>query len=424
MSLYDVAIVGGGPAGLMAAIGAGQKNVKVALIEKGEKLGRKLLISGGGRCNVTNAKPLDEIIKNIPGNGKFLYSTLHQFNNKDIILFFEKLGIPLKEEDNGRMFPATDQAKTVVDALVKEIKRLGVCMITGDPVQDIDFKEHTHTLQLVSGKSIEAKTVILATGGCSMPKTGSTGDGYKWARKAGHTITDLYPTAVPLTANNSYIEDRSLQGLSLRNIALSLFHPTGKKITQEEGDMIFTHFGISGPAALRISHYVSITQKKYENTPLPLTIDLFPGQTMEKVEKDLLQIKMEHSKKTIKNALKNYIPERMLHILLQLTDCKETMILGEISKGKLQKMAYLIKNFPLTITGTLPLELATVTGGGVLTKEIHPKSMESRLMEGLFFAGEIIDVHAHTGGYNITVAFSTGYTAGLSAANKVLETKI
>ena len=420
MNLYDVTIVGGGPAGLMAAIAAAQQQVNVALIEKGNMLGRKLRISGGGRCNVTNGKPLDEIIKNVPGNGKFLYSTLHQFNNQDIIRFFEGLGIPLKEEDRGRMFPATDQAKTVVDALIRKMDKFGVAIITGDPVKDIVFKEHVHTLSLTSGKTIHTKTVILATGGCSMPKTGSTGDGYTWAKKAGHTITDLYPTAVPLTANNDYIQNHSLQGLSLRNITLTLLNPKGKKIIQEEGDMIFTHFGISGPAVLRISHYVSITRKKFNNLPLSLTIDLFPHLNIEMVEKDLQQLKETNEKKALKNALKNYVPERLLTLLIQLIECEDTLTMTQVSKDKLQKLALLMKNFPLTITGTLPLELATVTGGGVHIKEINPKTMESRLTKGLYFAGEIMDVHAHTGGYNITVAFSTGYTAGHSAALECL----
>ena len=416
MNSYDVTIVGGGPAGLMAAISAAQQQVNVALIEKGDMLGRKLRISGGGRCNVTNGKPLDEIIKNVPGNGKFRYSTLHQFNNQDIIRFFEGLGIPLKEEDRGRIFPATDQAKTVVDALIRKMDKFGVAIITGDPVKDIVFKEHVHTLSLTSGKTIHTKTVILATGGCSMPKTGSTGDGYTWAKKAGHTITDLYPTAVPLTANNEYIKNHSLQGLSLRNITLTLLNPKGKKIIQEEGDMIFTHFGISGPAVLRISHYVSITRKKFNNLPLSLTIDLFPHQNIEMVEKDLQQLKETNEKKALKNALKNYVPDRLLTLLIQLIECEDTLPMTQISKEKIQKLALLMKNLPLTITGTLPLELATVTGGGVHIKEINPKTMESRLTKGLYFAGEIMDVHAHTGGYNITVAFSTGYTAGHSAA--------
>lgn len=421
MNIYDVTIVGGGPAGLMAAISAAEKKVKVLLIEKGEILGRKLCISGGGRCNVTNANPLEEIIKNIPGNGKFLYSTLNQFNNQDIIHFFEGLGIPLKEEDRGRMFPATDQAKTVVSALVNQMNKLGVVIHNGDPVKDIDLKENIHTLSLSSGKKTHTKTLILATGGCSMPKTGSTGDGYTWAKKAGHTITDLYPTAVPLTANNDYIQDHSLQGLSLRNVTLTLFNPKGKKIIREEGDLIFTHFGLSGPAVLRISHYVSIAGKKHRNLPLPLSIDLFPHLHIDRVEKDLYQLKEANEKKTIKNALKNYVPERLLTLLIQLIRCEDTMVIAMVSKDKMKKLAFLMKNFPLTITGTLPLELATVTGGGVHIKEINPKTMESRLIKGLYFAGEIMDVHAHTGGYNITVAFSTGYTAGHSAALESLS---
>lgn len=416
MKHWNVTVVGGGPAGLMACVAAAQNGANVILIEKGHLLGRKLMISGGGRCNVTNAKPVEEIVKNIPGNGKFLYSSFSQFNNENIIHFFEGMGIPLKEEDRGRMFPATDRAKTVVETLVKKVKELGVTIQTGDPVRDIQFGETEHTLLLASGNSIVTQAIVLATGGCSMPKTGSTGDGYIWAKKAGHTITDLYPTAVPLTANNPYIKDNSLQGLSLRNITLTLFNPKGKKVAQEEGDMIFTHFGVSGPCVLRLSHYVSVTQKKFEYVPLTMTIDICPGCSQSMLEEEIRKILHENEKKSIKNSLKGFFPERLLTHLLILAGCEESQRAATLSNDALLKIISYAKNFPVTITGTLPLEQATVTGGGVNIKEINPKTMESRLMQGLYFAGELMNVHAHTGGYNITVAFSTGYTAGLSAA--------
>ena len=418
MKHWNVTVVGGGPAGLMACVAAAENGAKVILIEKGTLLGRKLMISGGGRCNVTNAKPVEEIIKNIPGNGKFLYSSFSQFNNENIIHFFEGMGIPLKEEDRGRMFPATDRAKTVVEALVKRIKDLGVTILTGDPVRDIDFGESEHTLLLASGNTIVTQSIVLATGGCSMPKTGSTGDGYIWAKKARHTITDLYPTAVPLAANDPYIMDHSLQGLSLRNITLTLYNPKGKKVAQEEGDMIFTHFGVSGPCVLRLSHYVSVTQKKFPKAPLTMTIDLSPDRSQPMLEGEIREILHENEKKSIKNALKSFFPERLLTHLLILTGCEETQTVATLTNDVLKKLISYAKSFPVTITGTLPLEQATVTGGGVNIKEIDPKTMESRLMHGLFFAGELMNVHAHTGGYNITVAFSTGYTAGLSAATQ------
>lgn len=420
MKRWNVAVIGGGPAGLMACVAAAQKGASVILIEKGNILGRKLMISGGGRCNVTNAKPVEEIIKNIPGNGKFLYSSFSQFNNENIIDFFEGMGIPLKEEDRGRMFPATDRAKTVVGALLRKIQELGVTIYTGNPVKDIQFSEKEHTLFLNSGEKIRSHAIVIATGGCSVPQTGSTGDGYIWAQKAGHTITELYPTAVPLKANDFYIIHHLLQGLSLREVSLTLLNPKGKKVAKEDGDMIFTHFGISGPTAFRISHYVSVTQKKYGKTPLHLTIDLRPNHSLDAIEKEVLEILRNNEKKSVKNALNSFIPDRLLFLLLEWLEVDDTMTTSHFSKEKIQKLIFYIKNFPVTITGTLPLEQATVTGGGVSIKEIDPKTMESRLMKGLYFAGEVMDVHAHTGGYNITVAFSTGFTAGSSAAEHIL----
>jgi predicted Rossmann fold flavoprotein len=421
MSQWDVVVIGGGPAGLMACVAASSHKANVLLLDKGNKLGRKLMISGGGRCNVTNAKPLEELIKNVPGNGKFLFSALSTFNNQDIISFFTRLGIQLKEEDRGRMFPVSDKAKTVVDALLNELRRLGVTIRTNEPVKELTYSESgVEGVVLASGEVIPCQHVIVATGGCSVPATGSTGDAYPWARAAGHTITELFPTAVPLTANDAYITDACLQGLSLRSIYITLWNPKGKKVCTEEGDMLFTHFGISGPAVLRVSHYVSVTQRKFGPVPLQATIDILPDKHADEIERETLTLMEQEPKKAVKNVLRTYVPERLLHLLLEMADIEENTTYAHISRAKWRKMAELMKQFPVTVTGTLPLEQATVTGGGVSVKEVDPKSIQSKVKRGLFFAGEVLDVHAHTGGYNITVAFTTGHAAGSAAAKQAL----
>ena len=421
MSHWDVIVIGGGPAGLMASVAAASRGARVLLIDKGNTLGRKLMISGGGRCNVTNAKPLEELMQNIPGNGRFLFSALSRFNNTHIIDFFTGLGIALKEEDRGRMFPASDKAKSVVDTLLSEIHRLGVTIRTMEAVERLLFDEERITgVLLRSGETLQAHAVIVATGGASVPATGSTGDAYPWAAEVGHTITDLFPTAVPLTANNDYIKNANMQGLSLRNVELTLWNPKGKKVCIEEGDMLFTHFGISGPAALRVSHYVSVTQRKFGSIPLAITIDILPEKSLAEIEQETLYLMQAEPKKAVKNVLRTYVPERLLRTTLEEAGISEDTTYAHISRAAWTQFARLFKQFPVTVTGTLPLEQATVTGGGVSVKEIDPKSMQSKRKKGLFFAGEVLDVHAHTGGYNITVAFTTGHTAGEAAANQAL----
>ncbi|MEX2415011.1 MAG: NAD(P)/FAD-dependent oxidoreductase [Paenibacillaceae bacterium] len=415
--LYDVIVIGGGPSGLMASIAAAEHGASVLLIDKGEKLGRKLGISGGGRCNVTNAKEIDELIHNIPGNGRFLYSSLAQFGNTDIMAFFEGMGIRLKEEDRGRMFPVSDKAKTVVDALINRVKQAGVTIRINTPVQRVLYAEgRTSGIELPGGETIHSCCVILAVGGKSVPHTGSTGDGYAWAEQAGHTITELYPTEVPLTSDEPYIRSRELQGLSLRDITLSVWNPKGKRLTQHEGDLIFTHYGISGPIALRCSQYVVKTRKQFHVRTVTLTIDLFPDKSADEVYTDTFQLVKNEPKKAIKNVLKALLPERLIPIILSSVHLNETTTYDNIPKQPWLDMAKLLKAFPIEVNGTLSIEEAFVTGGGVHLKEIDPRTMESTLMSGLFFCGEILDVHGYTGGYNITAAFSTGHTAGKQAA--------
>jgi predicted Rossmann fold flavoprotein len=414
---YDVIVIGGGPSGLMAAIAAGEKGAKVLLIDKGNKLGRKLAISGGGRCNVTNRLPVDELIKHIPGNGKFLYSAFSIFNNEDIIRFFEKLDIQLKEEDHGRMFPVTDKAQSVVDALLHQLDKLQVKVMTDAPVVDVLYENGSVSGVLLKDKQIfTAKSIVIAVGGKSVPHTGSTGDGYAWAKKAGHTITDLFPTEVPVTSDESFIKNKVLQGLSLRDIELSVLNPKGKPLITHRMDMIFTHFGISGPAVLRCSQFVVKALKKFNITHVAMLIDALPDRKEEELFQEIVKLVKAEPKKNLKNILKGLLPERYLLFLLDQNEIDPSAQAGTISKEKIRSFVNSCKNFQFKVNGTLSIEKAFVTGGGVSVKEINPKTMESKLMNGLYFAGEILDIHGYTGGYNITAALVTGRLAGTNAA--------
>lgn len=418
----DVLVIGGGPSGLMAAIAAGETGAKVMLVDKGNKLGRKLAISGGGRCNVTNRLPQDEIVKHIPGNGRFLYSAFSIFNNEDIIRFFENLGVKLKEEDHGRMFPVSNDAKSVVNALLTRLKQLNVTIKTNCPVEDIDYENgRVAKVLLKTGETIETKAVVVAVGGKSVPYTGSTGDGYPWAKKAGHTITDLYPTEVPVTSNEPFIKERILQGLSLRDIGLSVLNHKGKSIITHKMDMIFTHFGISGPAVLRCSQFVVKELKKGTSKRVTMKIDALPSQNEEVLFQEIMKKVKEEPKKAAKNALKGFVPERYLLFLLKQAEIDENSPMNSIAKDKLRAFAHLLKDFRFAVNGTLPIEKAFVTGGGVSIKEIEPKTMASKKMEGLYFSGEVLDIHGYTGGFNITSALVTGRLAGMNAGKFALQ---
>lgn len=418
---YDVIVIGAGSAGLMASVSAGESGAKVLLLDKGDKLGRKLGISGGGRCNVTNAKELDELIKNIPGNGKYLYSALATFGNKHIIGFFEELGIRLKEEDNGRMFPVSDKAKTVVDALVGKVRSLGVDIRVNSPVDRVFYEDGRAVgVKLKSGETIRGGAVIVAVGGKSVPHTGSTGDGYAWAEEAGHTIVELFPTEVPLTSKEPFIRSKELQGLSLRGVALSVWNAKGKKAIEHEGDMIFTHFGLSGPIALRCSQFVVKGMKQNGGEPVRTTIDLLPGMSADEIYNETLGLCKNESRKTVKNAIKGFFPERLIPLLLDKAGVREDITYDNIPKQAWMELAKMAKAFPVMVNGTLSIEEAFVTGGGVNLKEIDPRSLQSKLMDGLYFCGEILDIHGYTGGYNITAAFTTGYNAGKHAAESRL----
>ncbi|KQL53249.1 hypothetical protein AN964_06940 [Heyndrickxia shackletonii] len=414
---FDVIVVGGGPSGLMAAIAAGEKNAKVMLIDKGDKLGRKLAISGGGRCNVTNRLPIEEIVKHIPGNGRFLYSAFSIFNNEDIIQFFENLGIKLKEEDHGRMFPVTNKAQSVVDALLKRLSELNVTIKTNTPVKEVLYDHQQVTgVMLQNGEVIHSDSVVVAVGGKSVPQTGSTGDGFPWAEKAGHSISELFPTEVPVTSDEFFIKEKTLQGLSLRDVAISVLNPKGKPIITHKMDMIFTHFGISGPAVLRCSQFVVKAMKKWNLQHVTMSIDALPDFNEEQLFQHIMKILKDEPKKAVKNSLKGLLPERYLLFLLHMSGIDENTQASNVSVEKIRSFTKGCKQFQFTVNGTLPLEKAFVTGGGVSVKEIEPKTMASKLMPGLYFCGEILDIYGYTGGYNITSALVTGRLAGMNAA--------
>lgn len=414
--MIDVIVIGGGPSGLMAAIAAAEQHKKVVLIEKGGKLGKKLAISGGGRCNVTNRLSQEEIVKHIPGNGRFLYSPFSIFNNENIIAFFEGLGVPLKEEDHGRMFPKSDRAQDVVDALVHELKRLHVDIRLNSPVQKLLMDEQKiYGVRLESGEELRSKAVVVAVGGKAVPQTGSTGDGYPWAERAGHTIVPLYPTEVPITSKEDFIVQRELQGLALRDVAVSPLNKKGKPLVTHQMDMLFTHFGLSGPAILRCSQYVVKELRKTGGVPVPLRINSLPEHNAESCFQMLVKMMKEEPKKSLKNLFKGLVPERWLLFLLERVGIDGALTSHEVQNEKIRAFAEALTGFTMLVHGTQSLDKAFVTGGGVSVKEIDPKTMGSKLMPGLYFCGEILDIHGYTGGYNITSALVTGRIAGMSA---------
>ena len=416
--MYDVIIIGGGPSGLMAAIAAAEKKQRVLLLEKGSKLGKKLAISGGGRCNVTNRLPVEEIVKHIPGNGRFLYSPFTVYNNEDIIAFFEGLGVPLKEEDHGRMFPVSNRAQDVVDALIKELKRLNVEIRLHTAVSKILMdEEKIYGVRLENGEELRATAVVVAVGGKAVPQTGSTGDGYPWAERAGHTITDLYPTEVPVTSKEPFIQSRELQGLALRDVAVSVLNKKGKVLVTHQMDMLFTHFGLSGPAILRCSQFIVKEQRKTGSAPVQVRINSMPEHNEETCFQLLMKMIKEEPKKAVKNTWKALAQERWLLFLLERAGIDASLTGIELSQEKIRNFARELINFTMNVHGTQPLEKAFVTGGGVSVKEIEPKTMASKKKQGLFFCGEILDIHGYTGGYNITSALVTGRIAGMSAGS-------
>lgn len=415
--MYQTIIIGAGPSGLMAAYSASKDGKKVLLIEKKKGLGRKLRISGGGRCNVTNRLPHSEIIKNIPGNGKFLYSPFSTFDNESIIHFFESRNVHLKEEDHGRMFPVSNRAQDVVDTLITAIKENGVEIKQETTVTSIESEnQKIKGVTLSNGTFIASESIIIASGGCSVPHTGSTGDGYIFAKSLGHTITELFPTEVPIKSSEPFIKNKELQGLSLQNVGLSVLKKNGKPRITHQMDMLFTHFGISGPAALRCSQFVYKEQKSQNKQAISMSIDAFPEISAHNLEQQIIKKLKSEPNKAIKNALKGFIQERYLHFMFAKSNIDIDTTYHHLSSQSIKTFINNLKSFTFEVNGTLPIDKAFVTGGGINIKEIEPNTMKSKICDGLYFCGEVLDIHGYTGGYNITSALVTGYVAGLNAA--------
>ena len=410
---FDVIVVGAGPSGMMAAISAAENGAKVALIDKNKKVGKKLLMTGGGRCNVTNSRSVDEILANVPGNGRFLHSAFSQFSNLDIINFFESNGVKLKEEDHGRMFPVTDKSKTIVDALFNKILSLHVSYFPSQAVSQLIIENGAIVGLETDSESYLSPTIVLSTGGRAYPSTGSTGDGYRLARSAGHTISQLYATEAALLSDESFILDKSLQGISLREIKLSVVNAKGKTVISHQHDLLFTHFGLSGPAALRCSSFINQLLEKGE-TPVMVSLDQFPDKSAGFLKNELT--KLASSDKSIKNAFSGLTQERMLLLILEKAGINPALPAKSLSEQQIEKLVQLFKNWQIMVNKTLPIEKSFVTGGGVSLKEVNPKSMESKKTQGLFMTGELLDINGYTGGYNITCAFVTGFVAGKHAA--------
>lgn len=414
-----VVIIGGGPAGMLSAISAGTNKNDVTILEKMNMLGRKLLITGKGRCNITSSIPIDEFIKNVPGNGKFLYSCLNNFTNEDILNILKEEGLQTKVERGNRVFPITDKSQDVLQALLNRLKKLKVKIEVGANVKEIlteqDIVSGVKYIQGGKEKILKADKVILATGGKSYSATGSTGDGYELAKKVGHTVTEIKPSLVPISTKGKDLEIcRRMQGLSLKNVAIKIKDAKNNKIIYEDfGEMIFTHFGVSGPVILSGSaHLLRYKKEDIRQGNIKLIIDLKPALDVQKLDDRILRDFSLEKNKIFKNSLDNLLPQKMISTVIELSGIDQNKKVNEITREERVRLVQLLKNFEITLHDFRPIEEAIITAGGISIKEINPKTMESKLIKGLYFAGEIIDVDAYTGGFNLQIAYSTGYTAG------------
>lgn len=408
-----VAVIGGGAAGLMASYQAAIRGAKVVLFERNSTLGRKILITGKGRCNLTNIKTLDEFVENIPGNGVFLYGALTRFSNLQLIDFFKQQGVSIKVERGGRVFPKSDKSQDIVLALKKAITKAKVTVVYNKRVKElICQKDRVCGIKFYdSNDCFYCNKVVIATGGCSYPATGSTGDGYSLAKQVGHTIEDIKPSLVPLITEENWVKE--LKGFSLKNVEATVYIDH-KEIVSDFGEMLFTHFGISGPIILTLSRYVT---DYLDSNNVEISIDLKPALTKSELDKRLLRDFEKYKRKLFKNALNDLLPKRLIPRFIHECSINPEKPVNQITKENRKEIINELKNFRLTICGCRE-NLAIVTKGGVSIKEIDPKTMESKLKKGLFFAGEVIDVDAYTGGYNLQIAFSTGYVAGISTTLK------
>ena len=401
---YDVIVIGGGPAGMFSAITAAKRGKSVLVLERNNRLGKKLLITGKGRCNVTNDCTEQEILQNVPRNGRFLYSAMTAFPPKSIMEFFENAGCPLKTERGNRVFPVSDKAQSILDTLTREMRRAGVVVRTGR-VKEILMKAGAVSGVATDREKFEADAVILATGGVSYPTTGSTGDGYAMAKALGHTVVEPQGSLVPLETAGSDCPD--MQGLALRNVAVKLLNAKGKVLYKDFGELLFTHFGVSGPTVLSASCHL-------KGEGCKLIIDLKPALEENKLNDRILRDLEMYQNRAMENALTDLLPRSMIPVVLRRLDIDPQMQANSLTKQKRRALVELLKGFSVEITGKRPVSEAIITSGGVKTGEIDPKTMESKKVPGFYFAGEIIDCDAYTGGFNLQIAWATAYAAGLS----------
>lgn len=413
--MNKIIVIGGGAAGMMAAIAAAEKGAEVTLLEQNEKTGKKVFITGKGRCNITNACESEKFFENIISNGKFLYSAFYQMDNQAIIRFFEEAGCKCKEERGERIFPVSDHSSDVIAALNRQMTKRQVKVNLHSKVKELLTEQTEEGIQvsgvvLADGKRLTADKVIVATGGKSYEATGSTGDGYLFAEAVGHTVKEIKPALVPFTIREEWC--MQMQGLALKNVSV-LLQCGKKKIYEGFGEMLFTHFGVSGPLILSASSYYV---KKYIGQPVTLSIDLKPALTKEQLDKRVLRDFEENRNKQFKNSLDGLLPSKMIPVILKLSGILPEKKVNEVTKEERGMLVELLKNLTMQVTGTRDFKEAIVTQGGVHVKEVNPSTMESKLVKGLYFAGEVLDLDAVTGGFNLQIAWSTGYLAGMSAA--------
>ena len=405
-----VVVIGGGAAGLMAAVIAGREGAKVTLLEKMNYVGKKMGITGKGRCNITNACDMSEFIKNTPGNGKFLYGAYERFTNEDLLQLLHDAGLETKVERGGRVFPASDSALDVRNTFMKLMKHYGVDVHLEEPVKKLLVDDSVVTGVVTDKETYHADAVVIATGGKSYPATGSTGDGYILAAQVGHKITDIRPSLVPIVTEEPWVKD--LMGLSLRNVELSVV-AKNKVQAKMFGEMMFTHFGITGPIVLSLSHTVGKLMRKKNIGTIGLDINLKPALSPETLDKRLQKDFDLYSKKQLINGMKDLLPSRLIPLIIELAGIDPQKPINQISKEERQQIGYMLQHMPLTVKGLRPVEEAIVTAGGISLKEFNPKTMESKLVKGLYGVGEVLDIDAFTGGYNLQAAFSTGYVAAM-----------
>ena len=408
--MKQIVVIGGGAAGLMAAVIAGREGARVILLEKMNMVGKKMGITGKGRCNITNSADISDFIKNTPGNGKFLYGAYERFSNVDLLALLHEWGLKTKVERGGRVFPESDSALEVRNLFMKMLKKYNVTVHLNEAVTKIVTKDNVVTGVVTTKESYACEAVIIATGGASYPLTGSTGDGYRLAEGVGHSITDIRPSLVPIVTEESWVKD--IMGLSLRNVEVSI---VSKEKVQAKmfGEMMFTHFGVTGPTILSLSHTVGKLLRKKKTAPIAVSINLKPALTAEVLDKRLQKDFDLYSKKQLANGMKDLLPSNLIPIIISLAKLDPAKSINQITKEERQQLCHVLQHMTLTVKGLRPVEEAIVTAGGISLKEFNPKTMESKLVKGLYGAGEVLDIDAFTGGYNLQSAFSTGYVAAM-----------